>query len=254
MESPSATRDVNNAFYDDLDERWYDAYDDPVALLRAESACRAPWVAAEIGRRFEGRRARVLDVGCGAGFLANELAKQGHEVTGLDASPRSLAAAARHDETGSVRYVNGDALDLPFGDQSFDVVCAMDFLEHVDEPRRVIGQASRVLAPGGQFFFHTFNRNWLAWLIVIKGVEWFVRNTPRDMHVLRLFLKPREVRAMCESHRMTVSGLRGLQPVLLSWALLRLVTTGVVPRDFEFRFTGSTLIAYTGLAVKETGP
>ncbi len=253
MESTSAARDVNNAFYDDLDERWYDAFDDPVALLRAESACRAPWVAAEIARRFEGRRARVLDVGCGAGFLANELARLGHEVTGVDASPRSLAAARRHDATGSVRYVQGDALDLPFDDGAFDVVCAMDFLEHVDDPKRVIGQASRVLAPGGQFFFHTFNRNWLAWLIVIKGVEWFVHNTPHDMHVLRLFLKPREVRAMCEEHRMTVSALRGLQPVLFSWSLLRLLVTGVVPRDFKFQFTGSTLMAYSGLAVKGAG-
>ena len=50
-----------------------------------------------------------------------------------------------------------------------------------------------MLAPGGRFFFHTFNRTWLAWLIVIKGVGWFVRNTPRDLHVLRLFVKPSEL-------------------------------------------------------------
>src|SRR6201999_1216443 len=114
-----------------------------------------------------------------------------YRVTGLDASPESLVVAARHDETGSVRYERGDALALPYADASFDAVCAMDFLEHVEEPARVVAECSRVLRPGGLFFFHTFNRSFLAWLVVIKGVEWFVRNTPRDMHVLRLFIPPR---------------------------------------------------------------
>ena len=61
-------------------------------------------------------------------------------------------------------------------------------------------EMARVLRPGGLLFFHTFNRSWLAWLVVIKGVEWFVRNTPKDMHVLHLFLKPSEVEAMCREH------------------------------------------------------
>jgi 2-polyprenyl-6-hydroxyphenyl methylase/3-demethylubiquinone-9 3-methyltransferase len=246
---------VNNSFYDGLGDRWYSAYDDPVALLRAESACRAPWVAGEIRKRFgehgEGRPARVLDVGCGAGFLTNELARQGHRVTGVDAAPGTLATAERHDTTRSVRYTVADALRLPFDDGSFDVVCAMDFLEHVEQPAAVIAEVARVLAPGGQFFFHTFNRNVLAWLIVIKGVEWFVKNTPRDMHVLRLFLTPREVSAMCEENRLKVQVVRGLRPVVFSTAFLRLLLTRVVPPDFRFRFVRSTLISYTGVAFKE---
>jgi 2-polyprenyl-6-hydroxyphenyl methylase/3-demethylubiquinone-9 3-methyltransferase len=243
-------RGVNNAIYDALDERWYDAFDDPVALLRAESAQRTPWVVDTIAGAFPGRRARILDVGCGAGFLSNALVTHGHEVTGMDASEASLAVAARHDTTGSVRYALGDATRLDFGDASFDVVCAMDFLEHVEDPGAVIAEAARVLAPGGLFFFHTFNRNWLAWLVVIKGVEWFVRNAPPDLHVLRLFLKPDEVRSMCETSGLGVSVLRGFEPVIVSYAFFRLIATGIVPRDFAFRFTASTRIGYTGLAVK----
>lgn len=251
MDPQSAVREVNNSFYDGLDERWYSAQDDPVALLRAESACRTPWIADQIRERFAGRPARVLDVGCGAGFLSNELAKHGHAVTGVDAAQGTLATAARHDGTGTVRYEAADARRLPFADGSFDVVCAMDFLEHVEQPGEIIAEISRVLAPGGQFFFHTFNRNWLAWLVVIKAVEWFVRNTPRDMHVLRLFLTPGEVSAMCAANRLSVRTLRGLQPVLFSIAPLRLIASGIVPRDFRFQFTRSTRIAYTGAATKE---
>jgi 2-polyprenyl-6-hydroxyphenyl methylase/3-demethylubiquinone-9 3-methyltransferase len=242
---------VNNAIYESLDERWYEAQDDPVALLRAESACRIPWIAQEIAVQRGGRPARVLDIGCGAGFLSNALALHGHAVTGIDASERSLVVATRHDATRTVQYTVGDALYLPFPDASFDVACAMDFLEHVEEPHAVVAEAARVLAPGGLFFFHTFNRNLWAWLVVIKGVEWFVKNVPRDLHVLRLFLKPEEVRAMCEGNRLKVREIRGLQPTIPSGPLVRLLISGRVPPNFQFRFTKSTAIAYAGVAAKE---
>lgn len=248
----SLARPVNNATYDTLGDRWYDAQDDPVALLRAESRSRNPWVLARILSAV-GSKARVLDVGCGAGLLSNHLAKAGLEVHGLDASQESLAVAERYDETKSVRYRLGDALALPYPDASFDVVCAMDFLEHVEDPATVVQEASRLLRPGGLFFFHTFNRNFLAWLVVIKGLEWFVKNTPRDLHVLRLFLKPKEVARFCANAGMAVSELHGSAPVVFSRAFWRMLFSGVVPTDFRFRFTRSTLIAYTGFAVKSLG-
>jgi 2-polyprenyl-6-hydroxyphenyl methylase/3-demethylubiquinone-9 3-methyltransferase len=240
-------RPVNNDIYEALGERWYAADDDPVALLRAESRLRNPWLVARLRER-SGQGARVLDVGCGAGFSSNYLAREGFDVSGLDASPESLAVAARHDETRSVRYQLGDALSLPHADASFDAVCAMDFLEHVEDPGAVIAECSRVLRPGGLFFFHTFNRNPLAWLVVIKGVEWFVKNTPRDMHVLRLFIRPDELRALCRDRRLDVTELRGSKPVIFAASFWRMLATGAVPRDFRFEFSKSTLLAYTGYA------
>ena len=199
-----------------------------------------------------GHGASVLDVGCGGGFLSNHLARSGYRVTGLDASRESLVVATRHDATHTVKYEQGDALGLPYADASFDAVCAMDFLEHVEEPERVIEECSRVLRPGGIFFFHTFNRSFLAWLVVIKGVEWFVRNTPRDMHVLRLFIPPRELTAYCWDHGLEVMELHGSKPVVFSTAFFKMLATGVVPPDFRFEFTLSTALAYTGYA--ERGP
>lgn len=238
---------VNNAIYDELGERWYSAHDDPVALLRAESRLRNPWVAQKIAREH-GAGARVLDVGCGAGFLSNHLAREGFDVTGLDASQASIEVAARHDVTGQAQYLLGDALSLPFPDACFDAVCAMDFLEHVEDPAKAVAEMARVLRPGGTFFFHTFNRNPVAWLVIIKGVEWFVKNTPRHMHVLRLFIKPRELAAMCHANGMQVGELHGSEPVVFSWAFWRMLLTRVVPSDFRFRFSRSTLLAYTGYA------
>jgi 2-polyprenyl-6-hydroxyphenyl methylase/3-demethylubiquinone-9 3-methyltransferase len=245
-------RAVNNAIYSELGARWYEAADDPVALLRAESRHRNPWVARQIAEALGPGPARALDVGCGAGFLSNFLAAAGHDVTGLDASAESLAVAARHDRTGRVAYELGDALALPYPDASFDVVCAMDFLEHVEEPARAVAEVGRVLRPSGLFFFHTFNRTLLSYLIVIKGVEWFVKNTPPDLHVLRLFLRPAEVEAMCRASGMRPVQLLGSRP-RFGRALWRLARTGVVPDDFAFTFSRSTRLAYTGVARREPG-
>jgi len=249
VQSLSQPANVNNDVYQTLGERWYSAADDPIALLRAESRLRNPWIAAELARAFGARAADVLDIGCGGGFLSNYLGCSGHRVTGLDASPDALAVAHRYDQTGLVHYRQGDALKLPLADASFDAVCAMDFLEHVEDPDRVIAEAARVLKPCGLFFFHTFNRNFLSWLIVIKGVEWFVRNTPRNLHVLRLFLKPAELSASCERHGLGALELQGMRPVL-GLPFLKMLLTRRVPADFSFTFTKSTRLGFSGMARK----
>jgi 2-polyprenyl-6-hydroxyphenyl methylase/3-demethylubiquinone-9 3-methyltransferase len=238
---------INNQFYDQLGDRWYAAEDDPVALLRAEARLRNPWVASRLRERH-GAKARLLDVGCGGGLLSNALAREGFDVVGIDASEASLAVARSHDETKRVRYDCGDAAALPYPTASFDAVTAMDFLEHVENPAVVVAEAARVLRPLGTFFFHTFNRNWLGWLVVVKGVEWFVNNTPPNMHLLRLFVKPAELRAMCTNCGLNVVGMQGSAPVVWSKAFFRMLATGTIAPDFRFEFTCSTLLAYTGLA------
>jgi len=238
---------VNNAVYDTLGEHWYDTDASPLALLRAEARHRNPWLAEVLGPARD-----VLDLGCGAGYLTNDLAARGHRVTGLDLSVEALAVARRHDATRRVDYVVGDACALPFGAARFDAVCAMDLLEHVTAPDRVIAEAARVVRPGGLVFFHTFNRTWQAHLIVIKGVEWFVRNTPKDLHVIELFRAPEEVAAMCRRVGLAPACLHGSRP-RLRWPLWRMLLTGKVGDDFAFTFTRSTKLGYTGYARKLGG-
>ncbi|HLL23918.1 MAG TPA: bifunctional 2-polyprenyl-6-hydroxyphenol methylase/3-demethylubiquinol 3-O-methyltransferase UbiG [Kofleriaceae bacterium] len=243
-------RVVNNAWYADLGARWYVADDTPIALLRAESRHRNPWIASEIEARLGPGPHDVLDLGCGAGFLSNYLGARGHRVTGIDTTPENLVVAKHHDGTGQVTYEPGDATALRYPNSSFDVVCAMDLLEHVEEPGKLISEAGRVLRPGGVLIFHTFNRNWLANIIVIKGVEWFVKNTPKDLHVLRLFRTPAEVAGMLASGGLDLVELRGARP-RFRWPLFRMLLTGRVGDDFSFTFTPSTKIGFTGIAQKD---
>lgn len=240
---------VNNDYYNHLGERWYSAEDDPIAVLRVEQEAKNPWVERIISSYMQTDDIKIADIGCGAGFLSNELAKKYSYVTGLDASKSSLEMAKSKDTTGSVEYVLGDAYNLVYEDNSMDVVCAMDFLEHVERPTEVIAECSRVLRPGGLFFFHTFNRNFLSWLVVIKFMEWFVPNTPKNLHVLHLFIKPHELENM-----MTASGLEKQEMVGIgprfNWSFIRSIFKRRVLPGFGFKVGGPTFLGYMGYAVK----
>ncbi len=241
---------VNNKIYDNYGNRWYEADDDPIALLRAESKTKTPWVLEKIKSRFPlDKKTHVLDIGCGAGFLSNPLAKAGLNVTGIDLSEESLKVAKDFDETNSIDYLAADAYKLPFPDQSFEVVTAMDFLEHVEDPKKVIEEVSRVLKPRGLFVFHTFNRNLLSYLIIIKFVEWFVKNTPKNLHVLRLFIKPQEVANFCDEFSMKVVEMSGIRPVFSSIPIQSLIS-GIVPKTLRFKLTKSLSLSYIGYAEK----
>lgn len=119
---------------------------------------------------------RVLDVGCGEGrhVLSARLGHPVHAV-GLDLSADDLAtASARAGEFadqapsgGSLRFLQGSALDLPFADDSFDVVICSEVLEHIFDHRRVLAEIARVLRPGGRFVA-SVPRSWperLCWLL-----------------------------------------------------------------------------------------
>lgn len=243
---------INNDYYHDLAEKWYSATDDPIALLRAESRLRNPWIAAEILKCLPEQPSdiQVLDVGCGGGFLSNYLSSQGFQVTGVDLSESSLGIAKEKDLTKNVNYIAADAYKLPFPDQSFDVITSTDFLEHVSEPKRVLQEVARCLKSGGCFFFHTFNKNKIAELLVIKSLEWFVKNTPKDMHVIDMFITPEDLQSWMKELDLETLQIRGVRPVFLQKPMWKLITKGEIDPSFRFTWTKSLKVSYTGLARK----
>ncbi|MGH3005777.1 MAG: class I SAM-dependent methyltransferase [Gaiellaceae bacterium] len=92
---------------------------------------------------------RTLDLGCGEGRVARDLAALGHVVAAIDASSSMVAAAREADPGGE--YVVGDAASLPFGDAAFDLVVAYNSLMDVEDLDGAVREAGRVLAPGGRF-------------------------------------------------------------------------------------------------------
>jgi 2-polyprenyl-6-hydroxyphenyl methylase/3-demethylubiquinone-9 3-methyltransferase len=240
---------VNNDYYNHLGESWYGADNDPIAVLRAEQEAKNPWVEDVINENFTTKDLRIADIGCGGGFLTNYLAQKYSSVFGLDASESSLEVATSKDRTGSVEYIVGNAYELPYQTASMDIVCAMDFLEHVDNPGKVVAECSRILKPGGLFFFHTFNRNLLSWLIVIKFMEWFVPNTPKNLHVLHLFIKPSELQKMMTFNKLSTKKIVGIGP-RFNWAFFKSIFSRKVLPGFGFKLGGPTLLGYIGFSKK----
>ena len=102
----------------------------------------------------------ALEVGCGGGLLSEEIAKMGFITTGIDPSEQSLNSAIKHakDNNLIINYKKGAGENLPFQNNSFDVVFCCDVLEHVRDLPKVISEISRVLKNGGIFIYDTFNR------------------------------------------------------------------------------------------------
>jgi 2-polyprenyl-6-hydroxyphenyl methylase/3-demethylubiquinone-9 3-methyltransferase len=148
-----------------------------------------------------------------------------------------------------VTYQVANAYELPFPDESFDALCAMDFLEHVEDPARAIKEFARVLRPGGQFFYHTFNRNIIAWFVIIKLVEWLIPKTPKNMHVLRLFIKPKELELYCQLAQMQTIETIGIKPVFSSIPLSQ-IFSGKVPSSMRFELTSSLMTSFMGVSIK----
>ena len=188
---------------------------------------------------------KILDAGCGPGAALSYLSQFG-DVIGVDISDEALKFAKKRG-----KVVKGDISDLPFKEETFDAVVAMDLLEHVPNPKNVIQEASRVLKNGGFFFFHTFNRTFLSYLMVIKGVEWVVKNTPKNMHVYSLFITPEEMAHMCHSSHLQVQEWKGVRPKLTA-AFWKMLFTRKVPSTFEFAFTASLKTGYSAYAMKNS--
>ena len=241
--------EVNNEYYNHLGDSWYEADNDPIAVLRAEQKTKNPWVQDKIEKHFDTKDLVIADIGCGGGFLTNYLAKEYSNVSGLDASVSSLEVAKANDQTNTVKYIEGDAYQLPFENNSCDVVCAMDFLEHVEDPQKVVDECARILKPNGLFFFHTFNRNFAAWLIVIKFMEWFMPNTPKNLHVLHLFIKPVELEKMMAINNLTPLKWVGLGPCF-NFAFFKSIFKRRVTKDFRFKTSDNLALGYMGYAKK----
>ena len=95
----------------------------------------------------------ALEVGCGGGFMTEEMARMGFTTTGVDPSEPSLRVAADHARASglNIRYETGAGESLPFEDRSFGAVFCCDVLEHVRDLPKVISEISRVLKPGACF-------------------------------------------------------------------------------------------------------
>ena len=204
----------------------------------------------------------TLDIGSGGGLLAEEFARLGCDVTGIDPSRESVETARAHaaSEGLGVEYTVGTGEQLPFEDATFDVVYCCDVLEHVNDLDRVIAETARVLKPGGAYLYDTINRTRRSRLVLIKLMqEW--RSTALmepNLHDWDMFIKPAELEATMRRAGLDPRDRVGIGPARNPIAMIRDMrrrargdmTFGEFGARNKFRETRDTGLLYAGYALK----
>jgi 2-polyprenyl-6-hydroxyphenyl methylase / 3-demethylubiquinone-9 3-methyltransferase len=166
---------------------------------------------------------RMLDIGCGGGILSEPLARLGAEMIGADPSEDNIAVAQAHaDKMGlTIAYRATTAEDLAAAKERFDVVLAMEVVEHVTDMTSFVLTCATMVKPGGLMIAATLNRTLKSFALAIVGAEYVLRWLPRGTHQWEKFVTPQELEAAIEQSGLQVSGERGViyNPFADRWQL-----------------------------------
>ncbi len=184
-------------------------------------------VAAHFGRDPEGPTPlsglKVLDIGCGGGLLAEPLARLGATVTGIDAAENNIRVAQRHAEASglAIDYRHVRAEDLAAAGERFDVVLAMEVVEHVADLDAFLDAACASLGPQGAMVIATLNRTLRAFAMAVVGAEYVLGWLPRGTHQWKKFVRPSELALRLRRNGLTVAEITGVtyNPLSDSWRL-----------------------------------
>lgn len=174
-----------------------------------------------LGRPLTGRR--VIDVGCGAGLVAEPLARTGAAVLGIDAAERNVRVAERHARsTGApVQYRHALPEELADRSGSFDVVLSLEVVEHVGDLPGFLAAVARLVAPGGVLVVGTLNRTLRSFVTAIVGAEYVLRWLPTGTHDWRRFVTPHELDIELRRHGFIVMERCGIAYSLMTrrWSI-----------------------------------
>ena len=160
------------------------------------------------------RDKRALEVGCGGGILTESLFGLGADTTGIDPALGPLTVAKLHaQETGiaeRIRYLCTTGEEFAREEPaSFDVVAALEMLEHVPDFRITIQALADLTRSGGDLFLSTINRHPLAYALMVVAGEYVLNVLPRGTHDYTKFIKPSEICSALRKAGMVVEDLTG---------------------------------------------
>lgn len=165
---------------------------------------------------------RVLDIGCGAGLLCEPLSRLGAQVIGIDPSQSNIAAAKLHADKSHLaidyRCTTVEEIDPR---ERFDIVLAMEVVEHVTDVGVFLKRCASMLKPNGLMVVSTLNRNWKSFALAIVGAEYVLRWLPRGTHEWSKFVTPDELAKHLLDTRLVITEQTGVvySPFADKWTL-----------------------------------
>ena len=165
---------------------------------------------------------RVLDIGCGAGLLCEPLSRLGAQVIGVDPSASNIAAAKLHADKSHLsidyRCTTVEEIDPR---ERFDIVLAMEVVEHVVDVGVFLKRCAAMLKPNGLMVVSTLNRNWKSFALAIVGAEYVLRWLPRGTHRWDRFVTPNELEIAMTGGGLHLTGETGViyHPLADRWQL-----------------------------------
>ncbi len=231
MEAATKTIDpAEVAKFEAMAAEWWDV-NGKFKPLHMLNPCRLDYITAQIAmqfgrdlktpRPFEGLR--LLDIGCGGGLLAEPMARLGATVVGADAAARNIPVAQLHAEQMGLEidYRHCAAEDLAASGEVFDVVLAMEIIEHVSSPQGFVNTCASLLKPGGLMICSTLNRNPKSYMMAIFGAERVMRWLPVGTHDWAKFITPDELYGLIRNAALEPVDRKGMvfNPLGWSWSL-----------------------------------
>ena len=160
---------------------------------------------------------KILDIGCGGGLVAEPISRLGAELVAIDASQKNINVAKIHAEKSDLKidYQCISAEDLASQNQQFDVVMALEIIEHVADVEKFIEACAKLVKPNGLLFVATLNRTAKSLLMAKFGVEYILRWLPIGTHDWRKFLKPSEIENIAKNQQIQLQKIQGFSYNLL---------------------------------------
>jgi 2-polyprenyl-6-hydroxyphenyl methylase/3-demethylubiquinone-9 3-methyltransferase len=168
---------------------------------------------------------RILDIGCGGGVLSEPLARLGASVVGADPATTNIEVAKLHAAQSGLEidYRATTAEALADAGERFDIVLAMEVVEHVADVELFVARCGEMVKPGGMMVVATLNRTLKSFALAIVGAEYVLRWLPRGTHQWDKFVTPNELEIALERTGLRVVDQQGViyNPLADRWQIAR---------------------------------